>query len=69
MYPAYTDTATIAIGHVQGIDDLQANQAGAQAKGPEQLADVFIAGTLVFAGFSSFSHRLALRASRASYHR
>ncbi|MNW17716.1 hypothetical protein D3C71_2169920 [compost metagenome] len=52
---------------MQGIDDLQANQAGAQAKGLEQFADVLIAGAFIFAGFGIFSHRLVICASRLSY--
>jgi hypothetical protein len=32
---------------VQGVDDLEADQAGAQAEGAQQLADLFVAGAFV----------------------
>ncbi|MNH09962.1 hypothetical protein D3C79_694250 [compost metagenome] len=49
MDAAYADAAPTPVSHVQGIDDLEADQAGTQPECPEQFANMFVAGTLVVA--------------------
>ncbi|MCY1441879.1 hypothetical protein D9M71_582180 [compost metagenome] len=61
VHPAYANTAAIAVGGVQGIDNLEADQAGAQAEGAQQLADLFVADSF-FSKYVLFLGRFAWRA-------
>ncbi|EJT84046.1 hypothetical protein PPS11_27236 [Pseudomonas putida S11] len=44
---AHANAAAIAVGGVQGIDDLEADQTGTQAETAQQLADLFVADAFV----------------------
>ncbi|SPO61587.1 protein of unknown function [Pseudomonas inefficax] len=47
MHAAHANAAAIAVGGVQGIDDLEADQAGTQPETAQQLADLFVADAFV----------------------
>lgn len=47
VHAAHANAAAIAVGGVQGIDDLEADQTGTQAETAQQLADLFVADAFV----------------------
>ena len=58
MHATHTNAAATAAGGVQGVDDLKADQAGAQAVGAQQLADLLVANAFFLGGGGLTGRRL-----------